>query len=134
MQLFKYIFLFFLFSCGPGETINSTNSNVYISFENNEFLCNSCLLLNIENNLVQIIFDQKTDLHTCEGSFNYRLINEDKIIVSETLNQELSYQLEHIENKEISDCLTTVLDFSVTNLGNNVIEVYINNDKYRLSK
>lgn len=129
-----YIFLILLISCGNPKKESIQNNNIFISYEKNEFICNSCILLNIEPNLLQIIFDQKTDLHECEGTYNYRVIDNEPLSTPSSLNEILDFRLEYIDSKDLSDCLTTILDFSIKNLGNDKFEVYINNDKYRLKK
>lgn len=127
------IALLIISGCGNSSS-NKSNDHIFISYEKNEFVCNSCLLLNLESQLLQIIFDQQNEFHDCSGSYNYRLIGAGSMSEPKTTGDTNEYQLEYIDSKDLSDCLTTVLDFSIEKVGSNNFEVYLNNDKYRLTK
>lgn len=127
-------FLIIIASCGKNSKNIEIPKNVYISYEKNEFLCNNCLLLNIEQRVVQVVFDQQNEFHECTGSYNFRNISTESVIVPKITGITNEYQLEYTDSSTLSDCLTEVLDFSIKNLTNNTIEIYMNNEKYRLKK
>lgn len=134
MKYFNILLILFVISCGKTKPdSNSSNDNIYVSYEKNEFICTSCLILNIEPNILQITFDQTNEVNECEGFYNYRPINtNEKIVVPSNSGETLEVQLEYIDDKELSNCLNTILNFSVKNIGNNSIEVYMNNYVYLL--